>query len=65
MSTSILTPQRGEEWQPVPTQPLGERGGCLGRWVKRGAKKDQQIQLRVQEVTNMHQIKVDEHDESE
>jgi len=41
----------------VPALPLGELGGCLGRWAKRGAKKDQKYNYVVHKVTNVHQEK--------
>jgi len=31
--------------QQFSALPLGELGGCLGRWVKRGAEKGQKIEI--------------------
>jgi len=49
----------------VPALPLDELGGCLERWAKGGAKKDQKCIIVFRKVTNLHQVKVTEHDESE
>jgi len=43
----------------TPALPLGELGGCLGR------QKDRKCNCVVQTVTNVYQVKVYEHDESE
>jgi len=39
-----------------PGLPLGELGGCLGRWAKRGTKKGPKLcNCVVQKVMNLHQ----------
>jgi len=49
----------------VPALPLVELCGCLGRWAKTGAKKNNKYHCVIQKVTNVHQVKVNKHDESE
>jgi len=38
---------------PVPALPLGELGGCLGRWAKVTTKKDQKYNYVVQKVNSV------------
>ena len=48
-----------------PLAPWIRLCGCLERWAQGDANKDQKYNCVVQKVTNVHQIKVNKHDESE